>query len=75
MTTARFNRLAGPQALALNAIKSVYCKPPTFKPAAPVAGTNPCTRKGCAGTIKFTVRASGGTSGRCSTAGCLDWRE
>lgn len=76
MTTPYFNRTAGPQALALNAVKSVHCQPPAYKPAVDIKSTTPCTVKACKGTIRYTVRASdGGTSGRCSSSGCLDWRE
>lgn len=76
MTTAAFNRTAGPIAQALNVIKRAYCKPPAYKPTADSRGTFRCTVKDCDGTIKFTVRASdGGTTGKCSSAGCLEWRE
>lgn len=76
MTTPYFNRTAGAIARALNAIKTAHCAPPAYKPTEPVAGSNPCTMKGCKGIIKFTVRPSdGGTSGTCTTRGCLDWRE
>lgn len=76
MTTTRFNQMASPQALALNAIKTVHCQPPAYKPTKDSSGSTPCTFKGCRGMIKFKVRASdGGTSGRCSSAGCLTWTE
>ncbi len=76
MTTEAFNRTAGPIARALYAVKSVHCAPPAFKPEADVQDTTPCTCKDCKGTIKFTVRASDGrTTGRCSSSGCLNWRE
>lgn len=76
MTTEAFNRRAGPIAHALNSVKSVHCAPPAYKPVADVKGTTPCTMKACGGTIKYTVRASdGGSTGRCSTAGCLSWSE
>lgn len=74
MTRATFNAHVGPRAQALNAIKVQHCAPPAFKPAQDVRGNIECPK--CKGTIKFTVRASdGGTAGRCSTAGCLNWRE
>lgn len=40
-----------------------------------VHGSLPCTL--CpAGTVHYTVRASDGAcDGRCTTAGCLNWRE
>lgn len=76
MTTAAFNRTAGSIARALHAVKSVHCQPPAYKPPESATGTTPCTMKGCSGIIKYTVRASdGGTTGRCSTAGCLNWSE
>jgi len=74
MTTAAFNRTAGPIARALNAIKSMHCAPPTYKPLENVSSTTPCPL--CKGTINYTVRASdGGSTGRCSTARCLSWSE
>lgn len=64
----------GATALALNAIKPVHCPPPAYKPAETVKGTIPCTM--CAGTVNYIVRASDGAcDGRCTTAGCLNWRE
>ncbi|MEO8391168.1 hypothetical protein [Polaromonas sp.] len=75
MTTAAFNRTAGPIARALNAVKSVHCAPPTYKPVHDVTSTTPCPL--CKGTIHYTVRASDGLStGRCRTSrGCLSWSE
>lgn len=74
MTTATFNAHVGPRARALNAIKVQHCAPPAYKPQGDVTGKIPCTK--CTGTIKYTVRASDGcTTGRCSTAGCLNWSE
>jgi hypothetical protein len=76
VTTAAFNRMAGPVARALNAVKSAHCQPPSYKPHQNMAGTTPCTMKACGGTIRYTVRASdGGSAGRCSSSGCLEWRE
>lgn len=74
MTTQHFNSHVGPRARALNAIRSVHCAPPAYKPAQNVKGEIACTK--CKAPLKFTVPASNGsTTGRCSTAGCLDWRE
>lgn len=74
MTTAIFNAHVGPRARALNAIKQAHCAPPAYRPAHDVRGTTPCPK--CKATIRFTVLASDGrTTGRCSTAGCLEWRE
>lgn len=74
MTTPTFNAHVGPRARALNAIKVQHCAPPAYRPNADVKGHTECPK--CKGTIKFTVRASdGGTTGKCSTAGCLNWSE
>lgn len=74
MTTTIFNRTAGPMARALNAVKSVHCAPPAYKPVENVTSTTPCPL--CKGIIHYTVRASdGGSTGRCRTRGCLSWSE
>lgn len=66
---------AGAIARALNQIKPVYCPPPAYRPPETVRGTMSCTL--CPdGTVHYTVRASDGAcDGRCTTAGCLNWRE
>lgn len=66
---------AGATARALNAIKPRHCPPPAYKPEETIRGTLPCTL--CPdGTVHYTVRASDGAcDGRCTTAGCLNWRE
>jgi hypothetical protein len=63
----------GATARALDAIKSVHCQPPAYAPPAPVKGEIPCTR--CKQRLKFTVLASGKSTGRCTTRGCLNWNE
>lgn len=74
MTTSTFRAHVGPRALALNTIKVEHCAPPTYKPAQDVRGQIPCPA--CRGSLKFTVAASDGSStGRCTTTGCLNWRE
>jgi hypothetical protein len=73
VTTKRFNEHAGAYAQALNAIKSVHCQPPAYAPPAEVKGHIPCTK--CKERLNFTVFASGSTTGRCTTTGCLNWRE
>lgn len=75
MTTTLFNAHVGPRARALGVIKTAHCDAQGYGPAAPVSGSIPCPK--CKGTIKFNVQAGGVglTSGQCSTAGCLTWRE
>lgn len=74
MTTPAWNAHVGPRARALNVIKQQHCDAQGIGPAAPVSGAIACTK--CKGKIKFTVQArSGLTTGRCSTAGCLTWKE
>lgn len=74
MTTTTFRAHAGPRALALNAIKVEHCAPPAYKPAQDVRGQIPCPM--CRGNLKYSVAASDGSStGRCTTTGCLNWRE
>ena len=74
MTTALFNAHVGPRSRALNVIKTQHCAPPAYRPDSDVKGQIACTK--CKAPLKFTVLASNGsTTGRCSTAGCLTWRE
>lgn len=73
MTTMHFSRLASATARAIAAVRTAHCPAPTFRPAAPVRGSMRCTK--CAGRLPFNVSADGRTSGKCSSAGCVNWNE
>lgn len=74
MTTQKWNAEIGPRSNTMNVIKQRYCMPPEYGPPETVKGTTPCLK--CKQPLKFTVTAKTGlTTGRCSTAGCLTWRE
>lgn len=61
----------GATARALNVIRTQHC--PEYRPTEPVSGQILCTA--CQQRLNFTVFTSGATTGRCTTAGCLNWRE
>jgi hypothetical protein len=70
MTTARFNSMAGPTAQAMAAVHALHPKPPEQLVRASIR----CTR--CRGLLTYSVSPIGGrTTGRCSSAGCLNWSE
>jgi hypothetical protein len=71
MTTAAFSALQGPTGHAIAAVRNTYCKPPTFRPTAPVDGHIDCPK--CGSRLNFTVTAEGHTSGRCVAAACIRW--
>lgn len=74
MTAMHFSRLASATARAIAAVRTEHCPAPTFRPAATVRGSMPCTK--CGGRLTFTASASTGrTAGRCSSAGCVHWSE
>ena len=73
MTTKHFSALASATARAMAAVRTEHCPAPSYRPAAPVRASMPCTK--CSGALKFTVSAEGRTSGRCSSAGCVTWSE
>lgn len=74
MTTRHFSALASATARAIAAVRTEHCPAPTFRPAATVRGAMRCLK--CGGRLTFTASAiHGRTSGRCSSAGCINWNE
>lgn len=73
MTTERFRRLSSATAQAMAAVKSEHCAPPTYRPAQPVNSSMKCRQ--CGGTLRFTVAASGASTGRCNSINCVRWSE
>lgn len=73
MTTQHFSAMASATARAMAAVRTEHCPAPDYRPAAPVRASMPCTK--CGGVLKFNVSADGRTSGRCSSAGCITWRD
>ncbi|WP_431276217.1 hypothetical protein ACQ858_08180 [Variovorax ureilyticus] len=69
MTTAHFSALVGPTARAMAEVRKLHPKPP----AAPVRAAIRCPR--CQGRLLFTVSPAGSTTGRCSSTGCIQWRD
>lgn len=73
MTTMHFSRLASATARAIASVRTEHCPAPTFRPAATVRGSMPCTK--CGGLLHFAAATSGRTTGRCSSSGCVNWNE
>lgn len=71
MTRASSAALYGPTSRAIAAVRREHCKPPAYKPDAPVSGHIDCPK--CGGRLHFTVAADGYTSGRCPSAACIQW--
>lgn len=71
MTTAAFSARLPHISKALEVIKTRYCAPPAYAPAAKVDGHMDCPR--CKSRLAFTVLVSGLTSGRCVASGCISW--
>lgn len=74
MTTQAYIALQPKIIKALVHVKTTYCAPPAFKPAADVVETMPCPR--CGSALKFRVAASSGaSSGQCVAACGVKWSD
>lgn len=73
MTTSHFAALVGPTARAMAHVRALHCRPPTFRPAETASGSMRCTK--CGGTLRFKASVTGKTSGKCSSAGCINWAD
>ena len=72
MTTPAWNALNRHRVAAITAVKLEHCPAPAYKPAADVKSTMSCPK--CKGRLTYTVSAESGMStGRCSSAGCVNW--
>ncbi|MFA5386830.1 MAG: hypothetical protein WC322_00325 [Candidatus Paceibacterota bacterium] len=71
MTTSAYLALRDPTARAIALVRTLHCKPPTFKPEAPVSGHIACPK--CKSRLNFRVTAQGQTYGRCVAADCIRW--
>ncbi|CAA2106135.1 hypothetical protein [Variovorax paradoxus] len=74
MTRPGFGALSSAVARAQAEIRQQHCPPPSYYPTAAVRSSMKCTR--CGGLLNYTVSPIGArTTGRCSSAGCIEWRD
>lgn len=74
MTTAQFTALRPKIQAALVHVKTKYCAPPAFKPAADVKASMACPK--CGSSLTYTVAASSGASSGNCVAGCgVKWSD
>lgn len=74
MTTPGFIGISSAIARAQAAIRQQHCPPPGYYPAQHVKASMRCVR--CKGLLTYTVSPIGArTTGRCSSAGCIEWRD
>ena len=72
MTTPGFIAMSSAVARTKDQIYRTHCAATGGVPAAPVRTSMRCVR--CKGVFNYTVSAiDGRTTGRCSSAGCLQW--
>lgn len=74
MTTKHFAALASATARAMAAVRTEHCPAPDFRPAADVRASMACPK--CKGRLTYSASAiDGRTTGQCSSAGCITWRD
>lgn len=74
MTRQHTSALYSAIALAKNEIFRAHCKTPAMRPATTVSASMRCMR--CKGLLTYGISAlDGRTHGRCSSIGCLSWRD
>jgi len=74
MTREHTSALLGATARAMAEGRNLHCPAPAYRPAAAVRASTRYPK--CCGLLTYTASSiDGRTTGRCSSAGCINWSE